>query len=57
LALIPTLLSQPAPDPGLVFGIFAGVASSDFLAQRSSASRYFNLQFLPNRSGGLMRDG
>ena len=56
LALIPTLLSQPAPDPGLVFGIFAGVASSDFLAQRSSASRYFNLLFLPNRSGGLMRD-
>jgi hypothetical protein len=56
LALAPALLSMPTPDPGLLFGIFAGVASSDLLAQRSSASPYFNLQVLPNRAGDLVGD-
>jgi hypothetical protein len=58
-ALVPALLSMPTPDPGLLFGIFAGVASSDLklLAQRSPASPYFNLQVLPNRTGDLIGDG
>jgi hypothetical protein len=57
VALIPALLGQPSPDPGLLFGIFAGVASSDFLAQRSQAARYVSLQDLPDRSANLLRDG
>jgi hypothetical protein len=57
-ALLPALLGLPTPDPGILFGIFAGVASSDLklLAQRSSASPRFNLQVLPNRSGNLVGD-
>jgi hypothetical protein len=57
IALIPSLLSMPSPDPGLLFGIFAGVASSDFLAKPSPAASYVHLQGLPNGSGDLVRDG
>src|SRR6185312_1863300 len=59
LALVPALLSLPTPDPGLLFGLFAGVASSDLklLAQRSSASPHFNLQVLPNKAGTLVGEG
>ncbi len=54
LSLIPGLLSIPSPDPGLLFGIFAGIASSDFLAKRSPAASYVNLQDLPGRTGNLV---
>jgi hypothetical protein len=57
LALIPALLSVPSPDPGMLFGVFAGLASSDFLAKRSSAASYVNVQDLPSRSGKLVSGG
>ena len=57
LALIPGLLSLPSPDPGLLFGIFAGVASSDFLAKPSAAASYVHLQDLPNGSRQSLSDG
>jgi len=58
LMLVPALLSLPSPDPGLLFGIFAGIASSDLklLAQRSPAAAHFNLQVLPNKAGNLVGD-
>jgi hypothetical protein len=56
LSLIPGLLGLPSPDPGLLFGIFAGMASSDFLAKRSPATSYVNLQGLPSGSGDLVSD-
>jgi hypothetical protein len=56
LSLIPGLLSLPSPDPGLLFGIFAGVASSDFLAKRAPTTSYVNLQGLPTGSGNLVSD-
>jgi len=57
LALIPSLLSLPSPDPGLLFGVFAGLASSDFLAKRSSGAAYVNVQDLPGGSRKLVSEG
>jgi hypothetical protein len=54
LSLVPGLLSLASPDPGLLFGIFAGVASSDFLAKRSPTASYVNLQDLSNRPADLV---
>jgi len=57
LALIPAAVAQATADPGLVFGIFAGLAASDFLAKPSTASSYVTLQAMTDRSGNLVNDG
>lgn len=54
LGLIPAFVSQSTVDPGLIFGIFAGLASTDFLGQRAPSSSYFTLQAVPNGSGNLV---
>jgi hypothetical protein len=53
LSLIPAAVAQSTVDPGIVFGIFAGLASSDFLAKPSAASPHVTLQALTNGSGNL----
>lgn len=57
VSLIPAAVAQTTADPGLVFGLFAGLACSDFLARPSTASPYVTLPALTNRSGNLVNDG
>jgi hypothetical protein len=55
LTLIPQLFAQPTPDPGLLFGIFAGISCSDMLSRRSRSLYCSDLQIAPNGPAYLTR--
>jgi hypothetical protein len=47
IGLVPAFLSAPSPDPGLLFGIFSGIAASNFLDSSKTKQRHLQVNEHP----------